>query len=202
MAKFWEHLKRHEDTVEKRPITVDELKFLSELQKEMNEQDTCSTADPRYWVIRDFEKVYGESLNHLDGITLFDEYNCSTVYEGKFDNRKILDELIERYEDDFSNSDFYEMGSDKEDLSSFLEEKGYEDIKVLEYMIVSKKRGFYFTEKAAREHLEKNFYHYSEEATTYCEHSNRNPETEKLWKILHEVDFQSIIMHLEGAGNE
>ena len=59
MAKYWKHLEYHEDTVEKHKITEDEIRFLKELQKEMNTQDSCGQADPRYWVIRDFDKVYG-----------------------------------------------------------------------------------------------------------------------------------------------
>ena len=71
MAKYWEHLEYHEDTVEKHKITEDEIRFLKELQKEMNTQDSCGQADPRYWVIRDFGKVYGEKLNNPDGFTVY-----------------------------------------------------------------------------------------------------------------------------------
>jgi len=55
MARYWEHLKYHDDNIPKRPITTEEIQFLIELQREMNTQDHVSQADPRYWVIRDFD---------------------------------------------------------------------------------------------------------------------------------------------------
>lgn len=47
----------------------------------------------------------------------------------------------------------------------------------------------FLTQKAAEEHLKSNYYHYSEDAHTYAMTSWRNPETEKLWKILKEIDW-------------
>ena len=52
MAKYWEHLKYHEDTVVKEKLSSDDVKFLKELQKEINTEDNGGTANPRYWVIR------------------------------------------------------------------------------------------------------------------------------------------------------
>lgn len=48
MAKYWEHLKYHPDEVEKHKITQEEIKFLKDLQHEMNTQDNVGQADPRY----------------------------------------------------------------------------------------------------------------------------------------------------------
>ena len=50
---------RHEDTVTKRQLNTDDISFLEQLQKEMNEQDHFSQADPRYWVIQGSQRVYG-----------------------------------------------------------------------------------------------------------------------------------------------
>ena len=36
MAKYWENLKYHEDTVVKEKLSNDDIKFLKELQKELN----------------------------------------------------------------------------------------------------------------------------------------------------------------------
>lgn len=47
----------------------------------------------------------------------------------------------------------------------------------------------FLTEKEAREHLERNHYHYSEDAHTYCMVAWRSPEVEKLWKILRETKW-------------
>lgn len=61
MAKYWEHLKYHEDTVVKEKLSNDDVNFLKELQKEINTEDNGGTANPRYWVIRQPERIY-----HLD----------------------------------------------------------------------------------------------------------------------------------------
>ena len=97
MAKYWENLEYHEDTVEKHKITEDEIRFLKELQKEMNTQDNLGQADPRYWVIRDFDKVYGERLNNPDGFTVYDsDYGnevCEIEYR-TFATSEMVDEIL------------------------------------------------------------------------------------------------------------
>ena len=56
--KIWEE-HRHPDTVPKRRFTAEDIEFLKDLQKEMNEQDHFGQADPRYWVIEETERQYG-----------------------------------------------------------------------------------------------------------------------------------------------
>lgn len=46
-------------TIEKHKLTEEERKFLRELQKELNTQDTIGQADPRFWVIKGTEKIFG-----------------------------------------------------------------------------------------------------------------------------------------------
>ena len=48
MAIYHKTLKYHEDETQKRNLTQEDIRFLLELQKEMNTQDTTGTADPRY----------------------------------------------------------------------------------------------------------------------------------------------------------
>lgn len=74
MAYYHKDLKYHEDKIEKRKITPEEIEFLISLQKEMNTQDTCGNAAPRFWVIKGKEKIFESQ----------DEYgeNCGT-YIGK-----------------------------------------------------------------------------------------------------------------------
>ena len=58
MAKFWDNLKYHEDTVEKEKLTKEDITFLKDLQKELNTEDTVGTASPRFWVIKQPERIY------------------------------------------------------------------------------------------------------------------------------------------------
>ena len=58
MAKFWNNLKYHEDTVKKEKLTKEDITFLKDLQKELNTEDTVGTASPRFWVIKQPERIY------------------------------------------------------------------------------------------------------------------------------------------------
>lgn len=73
MAIYHSGLKYHEDTVKKHGIQKDEIEFLLELQREMNTQDHVSQADPRFWVIRGSEKVYGIETGFEDGADLVED---------------------------------------------------------------------------------------------------------------------------------
>ena len=57
MAIYHKTLQYHEDTTEKRSLNDEDIKFLMELQKEMNTQDTTETAEPRFWVIKGSESA-------------------------------------------------------------------------------------------------------------------------------------------------
>lgn len=75
MAKYWEHLKYHEDTVVKEKLSNDDIKFLKDLQKEINTEDNGGTANPRYWVIRQPERIYHVDEDEADYVEFFDEHN-------------------------------------------------------------------------------------------------------------------------------
>lgn len=198
MAKFWENLKYHEDTIAKRPITNEEIQFLTELQKEMNTQDNLGQADPRYWVIRDFAKAYGNKLNNYDGVCIYDPNACVTICEienGAFGSLeditlrvlKAFDEL--GYELSKYDREAITRSYDTDYLIDKLEEL---DFSVLQYQIVPNYSGFFLTQKAAEKHLRKNYYHYDDNATTYAMTAWRSKEADMLYKILHEVDFSKL----------
>lgn len=75
MAKYWENLKYHEDTVVKERISNEDIKFLRELQKEINTEDNGGTANPRYWVIRQPERIYHVDKDDADYFVFIDEHN-------------------------------------------------------------------------------------------------------------------------------
>lgn len=81
MAKFWKNLEKHEDTIKKHKITDEEVKFLKSMQEELNTQNHLGQADPRYWCIRDYKKVYGKELYNPDGISIYDSNGGSTLIE-------------------------------------------------------------------------------------------------------------------------
>lgn len=197
MAKYWKHLEYHEDTVEKHKITEDEIRFLKELQKEMNTQDSCGQADPRYWVIRDFDKVYGEKLNNPDGFTVYDSDDGNEVYEIEyriFGSSKMADEILKKLEEqeyELSDDDKQTI-CDAYDLDSLIEALEELGFSVVQYEIVPKYSGMFLTQKAAEEHLKKNYYHYADNATTYAMTAWRSREADVLYKLLRSVDFEQL----------
>lgn len=195
MAKFWK-LQYHKDDVEKHNITKEEVEFLKNLQKEMNTQDNVGQANPRYWVIRDYGKIYGENLNNADGITVYDADACKTIFEIEYRFFQIQEmtnkviEALEKDEYDLSEED-RERIANSYDLGSLCEALEEMNFTVLEYEEYPIEKGFFLTHKAAQEHLRLNHYHYSDAAHTYAHTAWRSCE-EKLWDILQKVDFNSL----------
>lgn len=188
-------MKYHEDMTEKHKITPDEIEFLKSLQKEMNTQDDLSQANPRYWVIRDLKRIYGQNMNNPDGYAFYPVDDCGEAFElqsatlEENDIASITDYFIDNYDNDFKKEDFANI-TDLDSLKELLEEKGYEDsFAVLEYEIYPVYSGFFLTHKMAETHLRNNAHHYDKEATTYAMTTWRNPEADKLYQILQSVDF-------------
>ena len=63
MAIFNSDFKYHKDTVEKHPLTEEELLFLKAFQTERNTQDTVCQASPRYWVIKGSKTVFEDGID-------------------------------------------------------------------------------------------------------------------------------------------
>ena len=196
MAKFHKNLKKHADTVKKHKITLEELQFLKRIQKEMNTQDTVGQANPRYWVIRDYEKIYGDNLNNPDGFCIYDEDDWETIYETEYkDMHKTKKEVIKA----LKNSGCYISEDDiaairKCDYESELKEvlEDIDSLRVSQFEIIPVDKGMFLTHTAAIKHLKMNDYHYSDNAHTYAHTAWRSDE-EKLWDILSSVDFDSLL---------
>lgn len=211
MAKYWEHLNYHEDTVVKEKLSNDDIKFLKELQKEINTEYTGGTANPRYWVIRQPERIYHVDEDDADCFEYIDERDRHELtledLKDKLeflcdDNLKSVEikdgvltfeyfeawlEDIEEYKVDYDN--FNRDGRDK--ILELLEF----DVSVVYYkeVDVTVDNCMFLTQIDAENHLRANDYHYHEEARTYCMHGWRNPRFERLIKILSKTDFESML---------
>lgn len=206
MAKFWKNLKRHEDNVEKHKITNEEIQFLKNIQHEMNTQDNVRQADPRYWVIRNYKKVYGKELNNPDGISIYDPNSCNTIiqidYEF-FNTDGVIEEILKELEkDEYELSedeiDNIKTAYDMESLVESLEEIESYEFHITEYEEIPEDSGMFLTHEAAIDHLERNHYHYAENAHTYAKTAWRSKE-EKLWEILQTVDFDKLMQEVENG---
>lgn len=207
MAYYHKYLKYHEDTALKRNLTEDDRSFLRKLQTEMNTQDTCETRDPRFWVIKGSEKVYDNDNPDMYGLS----HHGTIVAEDTdsicaYLNEEILPECDEidwtecRIEKESGFFDFVlkyknssgELDEDlmtSDDLNTFLQEHGYDDFEVIGISVrpIIYPNTMFLTEKDARQHLEANHYHYSDDAHTYCMSAWRSLVVERLWKILQET---------------
>lgn len=212
MAYFHEYLEYHEDTKEKRELTNEDLDFLIALQKEMNTQDTVCQADPRFWVIKGSKQVftgeeYGEEMSLLD--------SGNDIVVDKITLETFVKWIQEEFSDDLDDNNIFfnatgngyvSFSSNKLDfekiifdVNELLEEMQELEIIPEEYQVVYYNMREYIypdtmflTQKAAAEHLKKNYYHYSNDAHTFAMTSWRSPETEKLWEILEEIDFEKL----------
>ena len=213
MAKYWEHLKYHEDTVVKEKLSNDDIKFLRELQKEINTEDNGGTANPRYWVIRQPERIYHVDRDEADYyVFLDDDYQELTLEELKNyledvydDNLKSVDikdgVLTFEYLDEFSEEiekytiDFYNSSLE----SSYSVDKVLEllelEVNVVYYKEIDATvdNCMFLTQIDAENHLRANDYHYHEEARTYCMCGWRSPRFERLINILSKTDFDSML---------
>ena len=213
MAKYWENLKYHEDTVVKERISKDDIKFLKELQKELNTEDNVGTASPRYWVIRQPERIYYVDKDEADYFMFVDDdYQELTLEELKNyledvydDNLKSVDikngvltfeyleefsEEIEKYTIDFNNS-FLDSRYSVDKVLELLEL----EVSVVYYkeIDVTVDNCMFLTQIDAENHLRANDYHYHEKARTYCMCGWRNPRFERLINILSKTDFDSML---------
>ena len=211
MAKYWENLKYHEDTVVKEKLSNDDIKFLRELQKEINTEDNAGTASPRYWVIRQPERIYHLDEDEADYYVFIDEcdkYELTLedlkekLEDLNDDNLKSIEEKdgvltfeyfhewleeVEEYKVDYDN--YYTDGKYK--ILELLES----DVSVAYYKEVDATvdNCMFLTQIDAENHLRANDYHYHEKARTYCMCGWRNPRFERLIKILSKTDFDSML---------
>ena len=211
MAKYWENLKYHEDTVVKEKLSNDDIKFLKELQKELNTEDNVGTATPRYWVIRQPERIYHLDEDEADYYVFIDECDKYELtledLKDKLeflcdDNLKSVEvkdgvltfeyfdewlEEVEKYKVDYDNC--YTDGRDK--ILELLES----DVSVAYYKEVDAtvNNCMFLTQIDAENHLRANDYHYHEKARTYCMCGWRSPRFERLINILSKTDFDSML---------
>jgi hypothetical protein len=200
----------HEDEYpNKRPITKQEIDFLKQLQLNMNTQDHICQADPRYWVIRDYAKVYGENLNNYDGLEIYvykdggpvnvllDNSNITNDIEKMLD--AIINELVScLYIDKDSITEeqkqviidySYDLYSMVEEFNNTVDEV---ELSIQQYGLIPFDTNVFFSHQEAKDYLASREYKFSSKAHTYAL-TTESSEINKLFKILHEVDFDKLI---------
>ena len=144
-------------------ITDEQYDFLMNLSKELKTQDNRITADPIFCVYqKKFVYVPEGCGNHIDWF-----------FDGHIQTKEDIKEIIEEYKTENINS----ILNDEE----ILEELNYRKCDYnIEDVVVNGQ--YYFSEKAAQDHIDRNSYHYSK-PFTYVESAWRNNE----WNLIREI---------------
>ena len=175
-------------------LSQEDKDFIKNLSNEMNTQDTRCTAQPYALVIRNKTRQIRDFNNCENKGVYWDEY--------EYDGFEEFKEAFERYylEDSETNEavDFIrEHIKDIDDLKNYehklnrlfdldINAFGYEDVMTADSSKGMYEGNFFLTEKACKEHIEQNSYHFRE-PDTYGIHLTRNSEMEQLIKIVHKL---------------
>ncbi len=189
----------------KRSLTQVDLVFLKELQQELNGQSTLLTADPWFWVIRDYEYREATRDDDVEAVRLLAdgastimslEEVVSLAYKDK------LDTGGEDYAKDWLDDNRIQFDEDGNMwLGSFDAFEGvvneFAVNRLFDYVLLAKMWAIvpctmFLTRREAEEHLKANYYHYTSEAHTYCMTAWRSPDVAQLIKLLHTVDFDEL----------
>nr|DAY79400.1 MAG TPA: hypothetical protein [Caudoviricetes sp.] len=189
----------------KRSLTQDDLVFLKELQHDLNNQPTLATADPRFWVIRDYEYRETTSNDAIDAVEFFEDGSSEVICLNEAVERAYSDKLllggVDLAEDwlkdnsiQFDEHGYMWLGSQSAFEGAI---KEYAENNMLDCVFLTKVWAIvpytmFLTLREAEEHLKANFHHYSTEAYAYGMCAWRSPEFAQLIKLLHTVDFDEL----------
>lgn len=180
-------------------MTNEEIEFLQNLQKELNEQPNDGNADPVFWVIGDYRWEpaplgYEDELRVVDGEGIdFTIEAFISLLQSEEDSAKIVEDV-----------EYYSENDRIEQIIDLLHAEGCGIGSNFRLMGVCKKfyiqpDTFFVTKEEAKRHLKLNHYHYTREAHTYAMTAWRSPVVSRLWKILRTCDFEKL---KAGAANE
>lgn len=195
-------MNRRIDDKEKIALSQEQIDFLKDLQKEINEQDTLATANPRIWVIIDYKRM-PTSDDYASGYEIFESNFGETLTE------EDVDEMIKEHIEENGENSIHEKILRNNSLGigmaipsnvkqwpieikmELLNEQG-NDLILIPYSdirFISEKSGSFLTNKAAKEHLASNKHHYTKKAHTYCLSGWRNPQMRQLVEILESTNW-------------
>jgi len=175
-------------------MTKEELEFLKELQHELRTQDTDGQAAPRFWgILEEGQQVVPDGFG--DYIEVVDK-TCgdAETYSPEDYVSHIRELLLE--EDDEEMNDVWE-DTDKDDIkdvvwfaNTYLD-RNAEVFEIKKTTHVSEQTGCFLTKRAAKKHIELNWYNYRN-AKTYAMTAWRNPEFEKFMGIFENLDLTEL----------
>ena len=172
---------------------MEELTFLKELQKELNEQEHDFQSEPRFWSIMDYKWERTEEGEH-ERVTIYDPD------EGEAESLDdYVDKVLANEDEEFDEEELDELKFAKEyglesEIENWIEEYTNKEFNLVFETEVSfiAPNTLFLTKEEAKKHLKLNHYHYSEKAHTYAMTAWRAPKVERLIKILETFDWDSL----------
>jgi len=161
-------------------ITKSACQFLKQLAKEVKTQDNRCTASPYYYAVEEDEEIVGIDTGWTDDVRWVSE-------DGEY--RLTFDELV-------ASGDHEGMPTDELEAEEWLEAHGWEKVGVLTR---SRYSNVFLTEKAVREHIQANHYHYKN-PRDFLFFAGRNPEMKCLIETVVEVGEAIAAMEAERTG--
>lgn len=173
-------------------MTKEEREFLIDLQKELNEQEHDCQAAPRFWTVGDYHMVSCREENAEDYEVFLPEdaetYKLSDLIQSCEDGDYDLSEDAKSEFENLKGAGEYE---DPEEFMYWFKRYVYDDADLIpvkeEHFI--RPNTMFLTKQEAKDHIEANYYHYSDRAHTYAMTAWRAPKVERLIEILEKTDF-------------
>lgn len=200
MAKFQTTTPR-EDAVPRRPITLDDIRFLTELQRTLNTQDTMGNADPRFWVVAQ-SRIVPVPLEDAQKKVVVDANGES------YGSLKELAEYVRRETGSREAANAIEACWDMDEaVQTIQDDPQFEYLDGKPFHLAGLKRDseivkdtLFLTHAACEEHLRAYGHNYEEDAHAFAMTAVRSPEFERLLRLLQTMDWESLSVHLYGKG--
>lgn len=162
--------------------------FLKLLQSEMVNQENDGQASPRFWAVGDYKWVPSDEEN-AERSLIFTYDDCeATEIEDYINN---LEESGEYDEDQIKEVREKLEYDSPDDVLDWIKENVTDECHLVyereEHVV--KTSTFFLTKREAKEHIERNHYHYTSKVHTYAMTAWRSPQVETLYKILETFDW-------------
>lgn len=176
-------------------MTKEQIEFLNALQNELNTQEKDCQADPRFWVVAQYE--WQTTMPGCEEETHYYDSEAANTYESF---EYLIEGIKERFGVAFEDEDGTYV--DYSEINNYFDlpdevKESITEIPVAKVHVI-KENTFFLTKAECKKHIEKNYYHYNDSVHTYAMTAWRSPQVEKLYKILQEADFSK----LEDLSNE
>lgn len=170
-------------------LSQEDIKFLKELQHKLKTQETDYQAAPRFWGVMETKRVYGIDMEYdYTGKML----RCTDLQEFNFHENELANAKEYLVENDYCTEENISHINLMDDLEEYMYDILNLESEWVYYRdedILSEQTGCFLTKEACKKHIELNHYHYSK-PRTYAMTAWRNPEFERLMKIIEDIQFE------------